>query len=392
MTSTTESTVFSTEKKPLNELDFGSDNDGHSSDNDPSRNDDHSSGEVSRSSDNSGSDNTPMPPRKKFMDEDEESDDDEIILTKKVIDKSGKSDKSDKSNILPIIGDRPITDYIFADVGDYSFKSWEQCFPDKKVTLRSLVFNPAWDEFFDMVEKKPYYKGMERILSDYLSKSKETIVPHAELVFNAFNILSPNKIKVVIVGQDPYPGMNKINGKLIPQAMGFSFSVPLNYPKPPSLENIYKNLLEFNHVVKMPTSGCLSSWILQGCFMINAAFTTFYTKKEAHKNTWKNFTDDLLEYINNKCKNVVFVVWGKSAHVLCKNIDPYKHHIITTSHPSPLGFDKTFSGTTYGKFKNPRDRKDVTYPSFKSIDHFGRINNYLKTINSNPILWDLVNI
>lgn len=290
----------------------------------------------------------------------------------------------------PIIGNRPMIDYIFADANNYSFKTWKDCFPDKKVNLRSLIFNSAWDDFFSLVEKKTYFKNMENIISSYLSRDNEIILPHAELVFNIFNILSPKQIKVVISGQDPYPEMNDINGKSIPQAMGFSFSVPLNYPKPYSLKNIYDNLLKFGHIKNIPKSGCLSYWILQGCFMMNAAFTTFHAKKNVHRNLWKCFSDDLLSYINTKCKNIVFVVWGKDAHMLCQNIDPYRHHIITSSHPSPLGFQKTFTGFAYGQYKNPRDRKVVTYPPFATTDHFGRINDYLKFVNKREIIWDLI--
>jgi uracil-DNA glycosylase len=362
----------STQQKTLrNELDFGSDDESISDKKTPTKKIiDENSKTISI---------------KKFMDEDEESDDETPFVKKNIIKvKTGPQ-------IKPIIGNRPMMDYMFANANNYSFKSWKECFPDKKIKLRSLIFNPTWNDFFDIVEKKTYFTGMERILSDYLEKSNETILPHAELVFNIFNVLSPKQIKVVISGQDPYPGTNKINNKLIPQAMGFSFSVPQNYPKPDSLKNIYENLLQFKHITRIPNSGCLSYWILQGCFMMNAAFTTFYTKKNVHRNVWKCFTDDLLSYINTKCENIVFVVWGKDAHILCQNIDPYKHQIITSSHPSPLAFEKTFSGYAYGKFKNPRDRKVVTYPSFKSTDHFGRINNYLKSVNKREIIWDLIN-
>lgn len=317
----------------------------------------------------------------KFIDEDDTSDEDDtndtndiVPVNKPVVKKVFKS----------IIGDKQITDYIFANTNTYSFKTWHQCFSDKKVNLRALVFNPTWYEFFDIIETKPYYEGMERILSKILTKNNESILPHAELVFNMLNMLSPKRIKVVIMGQDPYPGISKIDGKSIPQAMGFSFSVPLNFPKPPSLDNIYKNLLEFKHVAKIPESGCLSYWILQGCFMVNASFTTIHTKKNVHKEIWKNFTDDLLTYINNNCTNVVFAVWGSEAHKICQNIDPLRHHIITSSHPSPLAYDKTFSGLSYGK-----NKKQVTYQPFKSIDHFGKINDYLKTVNKREIIWDL---
>lgn len=317
-----------------------------------------------------------------FLDEDEESDDDEIIINKPI--------QLKPSVVKPIIGDRPLTDYIFANVNNYNFKTWKECFPDNKVSLRSLVFNPAWNEFFNMVESKPYFKGMERILSDYLSKSNKMILPYAELTFNSFNVLSPKQIKAIFIGQDPYTNIITILDKMIPQAMGFSFSVPLYFPKPPSLENIYQNALTFGHIRKIPISGCLSPWILQGCFMINAAFTTFHAMKNAHQKIWENFTNDLLEFINNNCENVVFVVWGAYAHKLCQNIDPKRHHIITSSHPSPLGFDKTLNGYNYGKLKNPINRKQISYPSFKSTDHFGRINAYLRSINKGEIFWDLI--
>lgn len=343
-----------TERKPLNELDFG-----------PNY-------EEENGSDDTGEESLTV---KKFMDDDED-------------DKPEVKKKNVRKHLSPIIGERPLTDYIFTDVNKYSFKTWSQCFPDNKITLRSLIFNPAWYDFFDIIEKKPYFVTMEKKLANYLVND-DTILPFAELVFNALNILSPKQIKVVFIGQDPYPGAEKINNKLIPQAMGFSFSVPLNYPKPLSLANIYQNLLDFGHIKKIPNTGCLSYWVLQGCLMLNAYLTTIYTKKKEHTAIWKNFTDDLIMYINNKCDNIVFVAWGGDAHMLCQKIDPYKHHIMTTSHPSPLGYDKTLNGYAYGKFKNPSDKKRVVYPTFKSTDHFGRINSHLKSINKREIIWDL---
>lgn len=322
-----------------------------------------------------------------FLDEDEESDnDDEIeISNTRIISKTAKS-----LEIKSIIGDKPFANYVFADTNNYTFKNWIECFPDRKVSLRSLIFNRAWDEFFDMVESKPYFKGMERILSDHLVKSKLDIVPNAELVFNSFNILSPKQISVVIIGQDPYHGIHKINNKLIPQGMGFSFSVPLNYPKPPSLANIYQNLLTFNHIKKIPDGGCLGNWVLQGCFMINASLTTFHTKQNVHVELWKNFTNDLIEYINTKCENIVFVAWGAFAHKLCININIERHCIITSSHPSPYSADKTMNGLAYGMVKNEADRKRVTYSSFKSVDFFSRINAYLLSVKKKEILWDII--
>lgn len=320
-----------------------------------------------------------------FMDESEESDSD-------TENESAKTKQSSHKSIIhtfkPIIGSRKLTDYIFANVSTYNFKSWKECFPTNKIKLRSLIFNPKWNHFFDIIENKPYFKRMEEILSDILVKNKQTMVPHAELVFNSFNILSPFQIKAVFIGQDPYTDIKKINKMDIPQAMGFSFSVPFGYPKPPSLSNIYSNMIDFNHLKSMPTTGCLSYWIIQGCFMINAALTTFFGVKNAHSTIWKSFTEDLLNYLNNEFEDLIFVVWGKPAHLLCQSIDPKKHRIITSSHPSPMSFTNTFTGTSYGTFKNPRDKKIITYPSFKSVDHFGKINDFLP--KGKKILWDLL--
>lgn len=316
----------------------------------------------------------------KFMDNnDEVNGEKNIIMSKKEIILTG---------FCPVIGDRPLIEYIFANANNYNFKTWKNFFPDKKIHLRSLIFNPLWNDFFDSIERKPYLKTIEKILSGFLYM-KENIVPYPELVFNAFNILSPKKIKTIIIGQDPYPGVNNIGNKTVPQAMGFSFSAPLNSPKPESLKNIYDNLLQYGHIQKIPQSGCLTTWILQGCFMINASFTTFQAKRNAHKETWKQFTNDLISFININLENVVFVVWGRDAFELCKNIDPRRHHIITSSHPSPLAFHKTFEGFVYGPVKSEANRKRVTYPAFKTTDHFGKINEYLKSVNKTEIIWDL---
>ena len=207
------------------------------------------------------------------------------------------------------------------------------------------------------------------------------------MIFNAFNILSPQNIKVVIIGQDPYFNINKINGKNIPQAMGCSFSVPLNYPKPPSLANIYKNLHNYGHVAEIPVTGNLSFWIIQGCLMINAAFTTIHGKANAHKDTWKEFTRDLIKYINSVCEKIVFMAWGKDAHMLCLNIDPTRHEIITSSHPSPFSAASEYSGLAYGL--DIKMRKQVTYPPFNQTDHFGLANEYLLSVGKTGIIWDL---
>lgn len=315
-----------------------------------------------------------------FLDDDEESEDDnEVIAT-------GPQTRS----VTPIIGNRPLIDYIQIDVKQYRFKNWLQCFPDKKVNLRSLIFNPAWDEFLSQVETRPYYKRMETILSRFMVEAQHEIVPPAELLFNAFNILSPARIRVVLLGQDPYPGAVKVGSVYIHHATGLSFSIPAGIPKAESLKNIYTNLHQFGHVKKAPQSGCMSALALQGCFMINTALTTFSGGRGAHRAVWKEFSNDLISYLANKYSGLVFLAWGRDAHMTCLKVDPNKHCIITSSHPSPMSADRTFEGMSYGTVKDERDRKRVTYPPFNTIDHFGRVNERLVMNKQDPILWDLL--
>lgn len=318
-------------------------------------------------------------PLNKFLDESEESDSVELPVKQIKVLSRPKS----------VIGNRPLTDYLFVSNKTYNFLSWTDCFPNKMVSLRSLVFNPAWNDFFDSIEKKPYFKNMEKILSKYLTDKNRTIVPPAELVFNSFNVMSPKQINVVFIGQDPYPGILNIDGKNIPNAMGFSFSIPIGHPKSESLNNIYQNLKLFKHIKEIPEGGCLSTWVLQGCFMINASLTTIVGERNIHKNLWANFTNDLISYLSSKLSNTVFVVWGGPAHRLCKNICPKTHFLTTSSHPSPLSAHATLNGLVYGNIKNESKRKNVTYPAFKKTDHFGNINTYLASVNKKKILWDL---
>lgn len=320
------------------------------------------------------------------------SSDDDTTEEITYMDSSSSSEEDEtinKTNIIKYFFDiKPLSHYLFANVSNYDFKTWQDYFKiSDDIKLRSLIFNKDWDEFFDEIENKQYYKNIEDKL---FKKKNDKILPYPELLFNSFNIMSPKDIKVIFIGQDPYIDIKDFNGKKIPQAMGFSFSVPLNYPIPPSLINIYHNLLKFKHIQKFPTSGCLAGWIMQGAFMINSSLTTIYKESNAHKLLWKDFSNDLINYLNTKLNKIVFVVWGKDAHYLCLNVDPNKHFIITSSHPSSYAFKNNVSGYTYGKVKNLKDRKQIIYPSFESVDHFGQINNYLESVNKNKIFWDVL--
>ncbi len=143
-------------------------------------------------------------------------------------------------------------------------------------------------------------------------------------------------IKVVIVGQDPYHQPN--------QAHGLCFSVLKPVPPPPSLKNIYKNL-NWNKEVnfKTPSHGDLTKWAQQGVFLLNATLTVEDSKPNSHaKCGWQKFTDHVISVINEQCSNVVFLLWGKPAQDKAKTVNPAKHCVLKTTHPSPLSASQGF--------------------------------------------------
>ena len=316
---------------------------------------------------------------RKIFSDDDSSEDDNIVV--KPIKKPS-----------PIIGNRPIIDYLVIDANRYDYKDWNECFPKKNVILRKLVFNTKWDDFFDLVSSKPYYDELEKNLSECLKNSNNKIIPKAELVFNAFNTMEPNKIKIVVLGQDPFPGSSVVNDVTIDHATGIAFSSPINCPTPKSSSNFFLNLKKFGLISEYPKSGCLSSLAMQGVFFVNAALTALHGIKNSHKNLWNDFIGDLIDYLTTKYNNLVFIVWGKDANNMCKYINPSKHFIITSSHPSFYSCDKTTQGFEYGPVVDEQYRNTVTYPSFNSINHFGRANEWLKMKGKSEIFMDCLEL
>jgi uracil-DNA glycosylase len=234
----------------------------------------------------------------------------------------------------------------------------------------------TWQEYF------PEYINMSEIknhesydfLEDYdftdinkaLNKSYDkNILPYPELVYNAFYKTKFDDIKVVILGQEPY--FNIKNN--IPEAMGLSFSVLENIKIPSSLKNIYKNLIDFKHLDKMPNSGNLEKWANQGCLLLNTALTVEESKKNSHSKVWQNYTDLVIKNLSDKKENLIFVLWGQNALNKLDLIDSKNHKIIISSHPSGLSYNKKLG----------------EYNSFKETNHFGKINKYLIKYNKEPI-------
>ena len=266
---------------------------------------------------------------------------------------------------------------------NYPYKTWSEKYKIKTKTknengyivdIQSLEINESWKSFFDSVKDKPYYKKIEEFLTMCLNKTegKIKIYPYPDLVFNVFNSVPLDNIKVVILGQDPYHQSVEKDDKIIPQAMGLSFSVPVGVKTPSSLVNIYKNALKFNIIKKIPSHGNLTSWVNQGVFLLNTSLTVQHGYPNSHAKKWTPFTDDLIKYISDNTEKLVFVLWGKPALQKLNLIDDKKHKILISSHPSGLSCHKGLGD----------------YDAFMDKNHFGEINEYLKENNKEEIKWD----
>ena len=192
----------------------------------------------------------------------------------------------------------------------------------------------SWEEIFNNYPKIDELNNMIKEIDE--QRLTKTIYPPKEQVFRVFD-LPLEDIKVVILGQDPYHNPD--------QACGLSFSVNDGVPLPKSLINIYKELHD-DLGIKPAKTGNLESWFKQGVFLLNAVLTVEKNSPASHsKMGWENFTDYIIENISEKNENVVFVLWGAYARSKNKLIDPSKHKIIESAHPSPLSAYRGFFGS-----------------------------------------------
>ena len=254
-------------------------------------------------------------------------------------------------------------------IDNYNYKNWNDYFKNDKIDISKLTIHKSWKKFIKQEQNKDYWEKINKDLSS--CKNLNKIYPYPELIFNAFNLTPLNEIKVVILGQDPYHNHILHNKKIVPEAMGLSFSVPIGFTIPSSLNNIYENLMKYKQIVYKPKHGNLTSWAYQGCMMLNTSLTVECNCPNIHTNIWKEFTDNVIKYISSKCNNIVFVLWGSYALSKMNLIDQDKHKIIVSSHPSGLSYNK----------------KLRTYPAFSEFNHFGTINRYLKKHNKPTIIW-----
>ena len=216
----------------------------------------------------------------------------------------------------------------------------------------------SWQSVLGDQLELPYMRS----LRTFLAKEKQAgkvIFPPGDTIFNALNHTAFDQVKIVIIGQDPYHGAN--------QAHGLCFSVQPGIKVPPSLVNIYKELV--NDVgVEMPKHGHLSSWADQGVLLLNAVLTVEQANAGAHQGKgWETFTDSVIQALNEQRERVVFLLWGSYAQKKGKFIDRAKHLVLEAPHPSPLS----------------------AYRGFFGCKHFSQANGYLSQHGMPTINWQV---
>jgi uracil-DNA glycosylase len=202
-----------------------------------------------------------------------------------------------------------------------------------------MTINPKLpDEWLELLKDEFCKDYFYKLKSFLLEEKKHFIIyPKSKNIFNAFNTTLPDDIKVVILGQDPYHGAN--------QAHGLSFSVEGDVPKPPSLQNIFKELND-DIGCDIPDTGNLTSWAKQGVFLINAVLSVRANEANSHREKgWENFTDAVIRKISENSSHVVFILWGRPAQRKKSLIDMRKHLVIESPHPSPLSAYRGFFGS-----------------------------------------------
>jgi uracil-DNA glycosylase len=202
---------------------------------------------------------------------------------------------------------------------------------------KTIQLPESWLKHLEDEFNKPYMVNLKAKLQN-LKKNKIIFYPPGSLIFNSFNLTPLEKIKVVILGQDPYHGPG--------QAHGLCFSVPEGVRPPPSLLNIYKELeSDLDKKVNFQ-NGNLEAWANQGVFLLNTTLTVEKSKPLSHQDLgWSKFTDKVIALINKELKNIVFILWGSHAQTKKNLIDLNKHHILTSPHPSPLSAHRGFFGS-----------------------------------------------
>lgn len=220
-----------------------------------------------------------------------------------------------------------------------------------------MIINEKWSSFLHEYIYSTHFIHLSKFIdNEYKIK---TIFPKYENIFRAFNLISPNEVKVVIIGQDPYHGLD--------QANGLAFSVSPSCKIPPSLHNIYKELVD-DIECEVPKNGDLSKWSQEGVLLINTVLSVEEAKAHSHKNIgWEEFSDYVIKMLSQEYTNIVFILWGKPSQNKAILIDETKHLVLKSPHPSPLS----------------------SYRGFFGSKPFSKTNEYLREHNIIEIDWSL---
>lgn len=225
--------------------------------------------------------------------------------------------------------------------------------------VTNVNIDESWKNVLADEFQQPYFAAIKHfLLQEKLAGHK--IFPPGKLIFNAFDSTPFEKVKVVILGQDPYHNIG--------QAHGLSFSVPDGVKPPPSLENMFKELKE-DIGMEIPQTGNLQKWANQGVLLLNAGLTVRAHQANSHKNAgWHKFTDAVIRKLSTERQGIVFLLWGGFAKKKSSLIDHSRHHVLMTGHPSPLSANR---GYWFGN------------------KHFSKTNELLKEQGLTPIDWTL---
>ncbi|MGB4840254.1 MAG: uracil-DNA glycosylase [Saprospiraceae bacterium] len=221
----------------------------------------------------------------------------------------------------------------------------------------NVQITQAWREALKNEFQAPYFDELAAKLH-FLRSEGRIIFPPGNLIFNAYNMTEPKDIKVIIIGQDPYHNLG--------EAMGLSFSVPRDVRIPPSLKNIYKELVNDIGIL-LPSHGDLTFWASQGVFLLNAVLTVEKNKPASHRDIgWQNFTDHTIKYLSEHLEGLVYMLWGNFAKSKKTLINHDKNLVLESVHPSPLAGN-----------------------AFQGCRHFSKANDYIKSQGKQVIDWQL---
>lgn len=220
--------------------------------------------------------------------------------------------------------------------------------------MAAVKIDPSWQKALAEEFEKLYFEQLTITVKDQYTTNE--VFPPAKQIFRAFDLCPFDKVKVVIVGQDPYHGKD--------QANGLSFAVNDGIPLPPSLKNIFQEIE--NDLGLTPTnSGDLTRWANQGVLLLNSVLTVAAHKPASHAGIgWEDFTDSVIQALNEKREHIVYMLWGKYAQEKGQSINKEKNLVLTSAHPSPFSAQNFFNN-----------------------HHFSKCNNYLKNHNLKPIDW-----